>query len=148
MPKVFVSSTFIDLETYRQAVALCIRRMGFDDIAMEYFVAEDSRPLTECLQAVRGSDLYVGLFAWRYGFVPETDNLNRRSITEMEYREALAHNKDCLILLLDPGTPWLPALFDEDLTSIKRLRKELSERHTCAFFHLPQDIGGVLAPAL
>jgi hypothetical protein len=100
-----VSSTFIDLQQYRQAVALCIRRMGFDDIAMEYFVAEDSRPLAACLQAVRCCDLYVGLFAWRYGFVPESDNPDHRSITEMEYREALARGKDCIILLVDPGTP-------------------------------------------
>jgi hypothetical protein len=122
--------------------------MGFDDIAMEYFVAENRRPLPACLEAVRRSDLYVGLFAWRHGFVPEKDNPHRRSTTEMEYREALAQKKDCLILLLDPETPWLPDLFDVDLKPIKQLRKELSERHICASFQSPQDIGGVLAPAL
>ena len=148
MSKVFVSSTFVDLEACRQAVSVCIRRMGLEDIAMEYFVAEDSRPLTACLDAVGRSDLYVGLFAWRYGFVPEKDNPHNQSITELEYREALAEKKDCLILLLDPSTPWVPSLLDEDLTRIKNLREELANRHSCAFFQTPQEIGGVLAPAL
>jgi hypothetical protein len=38
---------------------------------------------------VAGVDLYVGLFAFRYGHVPDTDNPDRRSITELEYRQGV-----------------------------------------------------------
>lgn len=69
--------------------------MGHEDIAMEYFVAEDKRPLDKCLEAVASSDLYVGIFAWRYGYRPPGYD---RSITELEYRKAVECGKSCLLL--------------------------------------------------
>ena len=44
MARIFVSSTFKDLEECREKVRLNLKRMGHEDIAMEYFVAEDKRP--------------------------------------------------------------------------------------------------------
>jgi hypothetical protein len=70
MARIFVSSTFKDLEECRKNVSLILRQMGHEDVAMEYFVAEDIRPLDKCLKAVASSDLYVGIFAWRYGLYP------------------------------------------------------------------------------
>lgn len=52
MARVFVSSTFKDLEEYRKKVSLLLRQMGHEDVAMEYFVAEDKRPLDKCLEAL------------------------------------------------------------------------------------------------
>ncbi|HWQ48054.1 MAG TPA: DUF4062 domain-containing protein [Methanosarcina sp.] len=43
MARVFVSPTFKDLEEYRKKVSLLLRQMGHEDVAMEYFVAEDYR---------------------------------------------------------------------------------------------------------
>jgi hypothetical protein len=147
-PKVFISSTFVDLECCRKAASLCARRMGFQDIAMEYFTAEDRRPVEACLEAVRNCDLYVGIFAWRYGYVPGAGNPDRQAITEMEYRQALATNKHCIILLLDADAPWPRTSMDTDTTRIDALRQALRDRHVCAFFNSAEDIGQVLAPAL
>ena len=47
MARVYVSSTFADLRDYREAVRLAIRRLGHEDVAMEYYVAEDVRPVFE-----------------------------------------------------------------------------------------------------
>jgi hypothetical protein len=44
--------------------------MRQDVIAMEHYVAADQRPLDKCLEDVCGCDLYIGLFAWRYGYIP------------------------------------------------------------------------------
>jgi hypothetical protein len=67
MARIFVSSTFKDLEGCRKNVSFILRQMGHEDVAMEYFVAEDKKPLDKCLEAVASSDLYVGIFACSYG---------------------------------------------------------------------------------
>jgi hypothetical protein len=45
-------------------------------------------PLASCVAEVAHSDLYVGTFGWRYGFVPQ--EAEGRSITEDEYEAATA----------------------------------------------------------
>ncbi|TFH05432.1 MAG: DUF4062 domain-containing protein [Methanosarcina sp.] len=45
MARVFVSSTFKDLEECRKKVSIVLRQMGHEDVAMEYFVAEDKSHL-------------------------------------------------------------------------------------------------------
>ena len=81
---------------YRQ-----LHRMQHEVIAMEEYVARDDRPAGQCLQDVARSDLYVGLFAWRYGFIPRQDNSRNLSITEMDYREAETQKIPRLVFLLD-----------------------------------------------
>lgn len=44
MSKIYVSSTYLDLQEHRAQVERVIRRMGHEDVAMEYYVAEDQRP--------------------------------------------------------------------------------------------------------
>ena len=84
--RVFVSSTFKDLVRHREAVRTSIRRLDAIDIAMENFGARDERPRDESLRLVReSSDVFVGIYAYRYGTIPPGDD---RSITEQEYLEA------------------------------------------------------------
>ena len=78
LARIYVSSTFSDLENYRKEVSLALRRLGHEDVAMEYYVAEDSRPLDRCLEDVASCDVYVGIFAWRYGYVPKIENLEQQ----------------------------------------------------------------------
>ena len=110
MARVFVSSTFKDLEECRKKVSLVLRQMGHEDVAMEYFVAEDKRSLDKCLDAVASSDLYVGIFAWRYGYIPDGYD---RSMTELEYRKAVECGKSCLLFLLHEEAPWPRKLMDK-----------------------------------
>ena len=49
MAKIYVSSTYLDLQEYREQVERVIRRMGHTDVAMEYYVAEDQRPVRNVL---------------------------------------------------------------------------------------------------
>ena len=65
-----------------------LRQLGHDVVAMEDYVAADRRPLDKCLADVASCDLYLGVFAHRYGYIPESDNPDGRSITELEYRHA------------------------------------------------------------
>src|SRR3954453_7566538 len=86
--RIYISSTFEDLKEHRRRVYGQLRALRHDVIAMEDYVAADERPLDKCLRDVRESDIYVGLFAWRYGFVPRVRNPKWKSVTELEYLEA------------------------------------------------------------
>ncbi len=132
MSRVFVSSTFKDLEECREKVGLNLKRMGHEDISMEYFVAEDKRPLNKVINEVASSDLYIGIFAWRYGYIPEGYD---KSITELEYREAVKTGKECLIFLLHEDVPWPRKFVDKgvDAEKIEALRNELSTEKLLAF---------------
>lgn len=83
---VYLSSSYTDLKTHREAVSKALNQLaGVKVIAMEDYVARDERPLPACLKDVAACDLYVGLFAWRYGYVPPPhENPEQRSITELE----------------------------------------------------------------
>src|ERR1700752_4135338 len=105
--KIYISSTYQDLIDHRAAVDRTLRRMGHDVIGMEQYAAEGSKPLERCGADGRAADIYVVIVAWRYGYVPEGEaNPQRRSMTELEYDEAVKAGKPVLAFLLDPDTPW------------------------------------------
>ena len=100
--KVFISSTYNDLVGYRDVAIETIRRFGWLSVAMEDFLSKDERPKDLCLQLVKKCDLYVGIFAHRYGYIPEGDN---QSITEQEYHCARASGIECLIFIIKEDYP-------------------------------------------
>ncbi|VVB97418.1 Uncharacterised protein [uncultured archaeon] len=146
MANIFISSTYKDLKDYRERVSNVIRKMGHIDIAMEYYGAEDKRPLDKCLEDVAACDLYIGIFAWRYGYIPPG---HEKSITELEYRKARECNKHCLIFLLKDDAPWPMNLVEkENIIRIEALRKEISNNHLPAFFSSIDELSGCVAEAI
>lgn len=134
MNRVFVSSTFTDLESHRAAVREGIRQLGLIDVAMENLGARDERPKDECLRLVqKESDLFVGIYAHRYGFVPEGDGI---SITESEYEAATLGNLPRFIYLVDTDHPWLPRYIDQGASSkrLEKFRHKLLATHICQKF--------------
>ena len=64
--RVYISSTFQDLEDYRKAVYQLLSKLApVKVIAMEDYVAADQRPTDKCLSDVESCDIYVGIIAWR-----------------------------------------------------------------------------------
>ncbi len=146
MANIFISSTYKDLKDYRERASLVIRKMGHNDIAMEYYGAEDKRPLDKCLEDVAACDLYIGIFAWRYGYIPHG---HEKSITELEYRKARECNKPCQIFLLKDDASWPMNLVEkESLTRIESLRKELSDTHIPAYFSSIDEFGGCVSESI
>lgn len=132
MARVYVSSTFSDLKGYRERVRHALRRRGHEDVAMELYGAEDKRPLDKCLADVAEADLYIGIFAWRYGYIPPDEHL---SITELEYEAASQADKSCLLFLVAENAPWPVNLIEtEKLEQQRRLRQRVSEDQVVAFF--------------
>jgi uncharacterized protein DUF4062 len=150
---VYVSSTYQDLKEYRQAVHGVLAKMRYNVIAMEDYVARDNRMVDQVLRDVADCDIYLGIFAWRYGYVPSQGNPAGLSVTELEYREAGAKRKPRLVFLVDADAPWSPKFMDsrtgenEQGARIGRLREELTERMYSPFTN-PADLALQAATAV
>ena len=147
MSTIYVSSTFADLRAHRTALSLAIRRLRHVDSAMEYYIAEDARPLDRCLRDAGSCDLYVGLFARRYGFCPPGEH---RSITELEFRAARAAGIDCLCFLLAEDAPWPDEGVERGagVDKLAVLRAELGARYLCGFFTTPDELAAIASAAI
>jgi len=103
MTTIYLSSTYEDLKDYRRVVIDALRKSNYDVRTMEDYVAGDQRPVDKCLDDMSNSDIYVGLFGFRYGYVPQdrTYNPNGLSITELEFRQAESLKKPCLTFIAE-----------------------------------------------
>ena len=81
-----ISSTAIDLPEHRDEVKEACLRQGMLPVMMEHLPASDADAITKSMRMVDEADLYLGIFAFRYGYIPEGHDI---SITEMEYNRAI-----------------------------------------------------------
>jgi hypothetical protein len=152
-PTVYLSSTYKDLIEHRKAVAQILRKMNKIVVSMEDYTASDERPLDKCLADVAACDIYVGLFAFRYGFIPLQGNPEDLSITELEWRKAKDLGKPCLIFIAD--TNWPLAKSDaftregDEGKRIMTLRGRLNDHHTSAIpFTTAEDLAGSVSSSV
>src|SRR5262245_22623733 len=129
---IYLSSTYADLVRPRKAVAAAIERLqGHTVVGMESYLASDERPVDRCLADVAMCNYYVGVFAWRYGFVPPGQS---RSVTELEFREAVRSNKPRLVFVLDERAKWPAHSIDSERERIQALRRERLDTHLASVF--------------
>lgn len=128
-------------------LSLAIRRLGHVDIAMEYYIAEDARPVDRCVRDASSCDLYVGLFAYRYGYCPPGE---QRSITELEFRAARAAGIDCLCFLVPKDVPWPEEMIESGTGAdkLKELRDEIGTHYLCGFFTSPEELAAIASAAI
>jgi tetratricopeptide (TPR) repeat protein len=103
-----ISSTALDLPQHREAVKEACIGAGVFPIGMEYQPARDDSGITVSLEMVDKADIYLGIYAWRYGWVPEGKDI---SITEMEFdqavkRKAEANLREILIFTAHNNHPF------------------------------------------
>jgi hypothetical protein len=126
-PGVYVSSTYRDLRDERAVVLEAIERVGAKAIGMEYYGADERRPLEKCVADVRASDLYVGIVGWRAGYCPpETPD---RSITLSEYLAA-GHAGIPRLVYLSPDIAQWTGEVDEQLDAIRAFRQRVAQEVT------------------
>lgn len=86
-PKIYISSTFFDLEEHRKAIIdALLKTRVFDVVGMEYYGTQSIAPLDLCLRDVADCDFYILLLGKRYGFIPAGQ---KYSITNLEYKKAI-----------------------------------------------------------
>jgi Domain of unknown function (DUF4062) len=155
MARIYISSTYVDLVEYRKAVDRALSRMEHHVVAMEDYVATDQRSQDKCLKDIGTCDLYIGIFAWRYGYVPPDNNPEQKSITELEYDHAGSKPRPItrLNFLVDPKAPW-PREFMDEITKendagqkIEKLRAKLA-KNVNSFFTTPADLATVVTAAV
>ena len=156
--RVYLSSTFEDLKEYRAAVFAALERAGLDVARMEGYTAADERPVDLCLRDVAASDVYVGIYAWRYGYVPPAHHENPagKSISELEYRQAEARGLRKLVFLAHPDTKvqW-PAKFKDEETGegdhgarLTTFRTEIGTEKITSMFRTPDELATLVLAAL
>jgi Domain of unknown function (DUF4062)/NB-ARC domain len=144
--RIYVSSTYSDLRLHRERVRSALRKLGHVDIAMEHYPSEGRPPLDKCHEDVAGCDLFLGILAFRYGYIPPGEN---RSVTELEYRKALDTGKPCLFFLLKEDASWpINQIEFTALEKIKALRKEVQEKFLISFFTDADDLEARVLEAL
>lgn len=126
--KVYLSSTFKDLEEYR---ALIIRKFeiefseSFELCRIMEYMYDNGRsipPLQECIEEVKQSDVYLLILGNRVGSIPPNSD---KTYTEHEYEMALAMKDEKYIFR------FVNANFKEkecdDLSRYQKIKAKLSE---------------------
>jgi tetratricopeptide (TPR) repeat protein len=96
---VFISSTSLDLKEHRSLVDAAIRRLDQRPVNMDFFGSQPGGAAGVSLREVAKSDIYIGIIAWRYGYIPPGMS---KSVTEMEYDEAVRLHKPRLLYIIKP----------------------------------------------
>jgi len=162
--RIFVSSSFEDLREHRAAAIRVLRQLGHEVLAMEDMIAGSATPLAKVLEMVDRSEAYVGVFAWRYGYVPSqaadpqvpapinippaADAVaGETSITHYEYLRAVERKLPVMAFLLDEHYPWPPQLIDgfdktraqapANADRIRALRQVLQQERVVSWFTTP-----------
>ncbi len=148
---VFVSSTSRDLISHRQQVSDTLLRLSLFPVAMEQFGAQGSGNATSVsTNKVAEAEVYLGIFAWRYGFIPPGET---RSVTHLEYLEARRLGLPCYLFLAHPDTDQDDALFPASLrdpehrTQLLAFRDEL-QQSVVDYFTTPDDLARKIAAPL
>lgn len=114
MLNVFISSTTQDLERFRDEARKWVRNFQLNDIAMERWGANPNPPIAVVREALEHSDVFVGIFAWRYGSLVD----GKKSYIEYEHELACELGKSRLIFLADEDGEWPVKHIDRDATRI------------------------------
>ena len=147
IPIVMISSTVYDLPDYRSMVKdACLRTDTFPNM-MEQLPALDSNAIEVSLAMVDEADLYIGIFAYRYGEIAEGHDI---SITEMEYNRAVERGIPILIFFISDEVPVKFKDIDkgEAAEKLARLKAELKKNNVVAFFESPKDLRGLVINSL
>lgn len=129
--RVFVSSTSLDLSEERGVLANALHQLSTSQFTgMEHFGSRPETAKEVCLKEVAASDVYVGIFAERYGYVDPDTGL---SMTELEYRQARECNLPCLIYI--KATAALETdITETDRNKLTALKAELRRMHVVSSF--------------
>lgn len=143
---VVISSTARDLPEYRKQVMDACHRSDMVPRMMEHLPAMAADAIQASLDLVEQADVYVGVFAQRYGYVPEGHDV---SITQMEYERAIERGIPRLIFLMHDDVPVTVADIDfENKPKLDKLKERLTREQVVAFFRNPDDLRALVLQSL
>jgi tetratricopeptide (TPR) repeat protein len=147
-PTIIISSTARDLPLHREQVEHACMRLGmFYPDMMEHLTAADANALDVSLKMVDRADIYVGVIAFRYGYVPEDQTI---SVTEAEYNRAVERGIPRLIFLMSDEHPVKPSDVEtgEGAAKLKDFKERLKKDRVVGFFNSPDNLLAQVIQAL
>ena len=144
---VMISSTARDLPEHRkEAMDACLRQ-GMFPTMMEHLPASDEEAISASLEMVDRADIYVGIFAHRYGYVPAGHTI---SVTEMEYNRAVERKIPRLIFVMDKDHPITidQVELGEGAVRLDAFKKRLQADNIVNLFKSPADLRALVINSL
>lgn len=137
--QVFISSTYEDLKTERQAAISCLLDMNCIPVGMEQFPASSLSQWEYIKKMIDMSDYYLLIVAGKYGSLDPEENI---SYTEKEYRYAI-HKKMPILAFLHKNIDSLPAIkvgaTDEERERVKNFHNTVKEAGRLVDFYSNED---------
>ena len=119
-PRIFISSTFYDLQQVRANIDQFLEELGYDSIRNEEGdipYGRDEHLEDYCYKEIRNIDILVNIIGGRFGTVSSKSDY---SITQQELQTALDNNKQVYIFIQkDVFYEYRTYLLNKDNTSIK-----------------------------
>lgn len=146
--QVFVSSTFVDLESERQEVVQTLLKLGAFPAGMELFPASDDDKWDLIKGVIDDSDYYCLIVGARYGSEDEKTSL---SYTEMEYDYAQQTKKPTMVFVHGNPDSVPVGKTDKDAEKSEKLelfRKKVMGPRNAAFFSTPHELSAHVTVAL
>lgn len=144
--RLFLSSTFRDLETYRKSVFNAAHAFGIYSDDMIFWSADERDALEHSVERVKHCDVMILLLAHRYGYIPKG---SKHSVTEQEYRTARQHKIPVLAFLIDEKMPWPPGDIEwERRKELDAFKKKVETEVTRKIVTTPDDLAAQVSQAL
>lgn len=136
--RVVISSTSYDLRLYREHAKEACLKQGMFPVMMEHLPASPADAVEVSLQMVEDADIFIGIYAQRYGYVPPDYST---SITEMEYDAAVKLGIPMLIFV--SGDSQVEQRSAEDSPALEqqgRFREKVLRQKVVNFFASPEEL--------
>ena len=159
---VFVSSTNKDLVDYRQKVIETILRLDYHPVVQEALTPSDDNALQVCYDKVMRADVFIGIYAHRYGYCPNANVTyttidgqlwhgdGTTSITHWEYLWAREIGIPIRLFLVKDTAEWQAEWRDPEPQAgqLRAFKNRISTDHVVNFFDSPDELGQLVAVAL
>jgi len=157
---VFISSTKRDLVSYRDAVAKVVLSLGMYPIDMATFNPTSRNALQLCYDKVQEAEIFVGIYAHRYGYAPGSDITyttydgrlmtgdGETSITHWEYLWARERNLPLVLFIVGDSDAdnkplaWPVQDIEDDpgKSRLKQFKNTIMNNHVVGFFNSPDNL--------
>jgi hypothetical protein len=134
-----ISSTARDLPQHRKEVMDACLRQGMFPVMMEHLPASDAEAISASWKMVDEANIYLGVFAHRYGYVPKGHAI---SVTEMEYNRAVERKIPRCIFVMDKEHPLTidDVEMGEGATKLEAFKERVQTENIVNFFKSPADL--------
>lgn len=148
-----ISSTALDLPEHREAVRKACLDAKVLPLGMEQLPARNATGITASLEMVDEAEVFIGIYAFRYGWVPIDYDV---SITEIEFDRAVARYAEeklpeIMVFFAAEDHPITSKDVEADASAQEKLRRfktRVRKNRVCAEFKSTEDLRRLVLHAL